>query len=964
MGEKEKTRGKFLILDGHSLAYRAFFALPLELQTKKGLHTNVVLGFTRMLLRMLQDESPDYLIVTFDYPAPTFRHQAYSQYKATREKTPGEMTEQMPLVKEILQAFKISFIELEGYEADDLIGTFAVKGEEAGLDTFIVTADADAYQLLSPKVKVLITRKGISQLEIFSIESLQEKYGLTPGQWIDFKALKGDSSDNIPGVPGIGEKRAMQLLKEYGSLDEVLRHVNDIPGKVGKSLSAYTRQALVSKDLVTIQKDVPLDLVIEACRLQTPDWQNLYKIFRALEFNNIIDKIPELAKLKGGSAAKAEANDDGAGRFQQAALWVENGNGYFVKHSGEKQQSGRPERPDNADDRQATSAAEAADVAADVKEKPGNKGYSLLQVNDVGDLQQLIKKLKEVHTVTFLPDTLSPRENDSFPGLFCAAEGKEIYYIPLNEQDRMPSGEVLGLLKPVFENPEQLLLVHDLKLLLKYLMGNGINLKCALFDTLLAAYLLEPERPAYPLSLLYEEYEGLSLPEPEKGVGEEQARKERLHFLALCTLKLIDLQETLLAGLEARKLKGLYFKLELPLVRVLAKMELRGIDVRKDVLEELACGMEKSMAELEKEIMKLAGMEFNLNSPRQLSNVLFEHLKLPVIRRIKTGCSTDARVLQELSVYHPVVEKILEYRMLSKLKTTYLEGLKPLISPAGKIHTTFNQTVTATGRLSSKDPNLQNIPVRLEEGRRLRNAFTPSHADNLLLAADYSQIELRIMAHLSQDTGLLDAFRKDQDIHTRTAAEVFNVSLAEVTSKMRSSAKAVNFGIIYGISDYGLSQGLHISRAEAGKYIKSYFERYPGVKNYAEECIHEARGKGYVTTVMNRRRYLKDINHRNYARRSFAERMARNTPIQGSAADIIKAAMISIDCLLEERGFQAAMLLQVHDELIFDIPRHELDEVSVKVKSLMESVLPLSVPLKVDLRVGRDWYHLEPVSGG
>ncbi len=367
------------------------------------------------------------------------------------------------------------------------------------------------------------------------------------------------------------------------------------------------------------------------------------------------------------------------------------------------------------------------------------------------------------------------------------------------------------------------------------------------------------------------------------------------------------------------------------------------------------------MLKLEKEIMELAGTEFNLNSPKQLSAVLFEHLKLPVIRRIKTGYSTDARVLQELAVYHPVVEKILEYRMLSKLKTTYLEGLRPLISPAGKIHTTFNQTVTATGRLSSKDPNLQNIPVRLEEGRRLRNAFTPSRDDNLLLAADYSQIELRIMAHLSQDAGLLDAFQKGQDIHTRTAAEVFNVTLAGVTPVMRNRAKAVNFGIIYGISDYGLSQGLHISRAEAKEYIKSYFERYPGVKKYAEECINEARDRGYVTTVMNRRRYLKDINHRNHARRSFAERMARNTPIQGSAADIIKAAMLAIDRSLGERGFQAAMLLQVHDELIFDVPRRELEEVSVKVKGLMEGVLPLSVPLKVDLKVGRDWYHLEPI---
>lgn len=945
---KSNTGGKFLIMDGHSLAYRAFFALPLELQTKKGLHTNAALGFTRMLLRLLEDESPDYLLVTFDYPAPTFRHQVYSQYKATREKTPEEMTEQIPFIKEILRAFNIAFVEFEGYEADDLIGTFAVKGEEAGLDTFIVTADADAYQLLSSKVKVLITRKGISQLEVFSVESLQEKYGLTPEQWIDFKALKGDSSDNIPGVPGIGEKRALHLLKEYGSLNEAIRCVNDIPGKVGKSLSAYTQQALAGRDLVTIRKNVPLDLGIEDCRCKTPDWQSLYRIFRTLEFNNIIKTIPELSKLRKEFEGEKKTKGEGINNFfQQSVLWdVEEGrdSGKFLPDNGPRHEGIEGEETIPGTDRRGV---------------PGR----LFKIADPDALQVLIKKIKEADAFALLPDNIPHRESGFFSGLFCALPQGKVYYIPLSEREAVSPGRVLNELKPVLENPDGLLLTHDLKPLMKYLLKNGVNLRCPFFDTLLAAYLLEPERPAYPLSLLYEEYEGLSLPEPDKGVEEDRAKKERFYFLSLCVRHLFALKETLLAGLEVRGLKDLFFKLELPLVRVLAKMELRGINVREDVLERLAAGIEKSMVLLEEEIMELAGIKFNLNSPKQLSKVLFEHLKLPVIRRIKTGYSTDARVLQELSSYHPIIGKILEYRMLSKLKTTYLEGLRPLIT-SGKIHTTFNQTVTATGRLSSKDPNLQNIPIRLEEGRRLRNAFTPSGDGNLLLAADYSQIELRIMAHLSRDSGLLDAFRKDQDIHTRTAAKVFNVSLEEVTPEMRSRAKAVNFGIIYGISDYGLSQGLHISRAEAREYIKNYFERYPGVKNYIDECINEAREKGYVTTVMKRRRYLKDINHRNYSRRSFAERMARNTPIQGSAADIIKAAMIAIDKYLEEQGMQAAMLLQVHDELIFDVPRNELDEIAPKVKSLMENVLPLSVPLKVDLKVGRDWYHLEPITGG
>jgi DNA polymerase-1 len=464
---------------------------------------------------------------------------------------------------------------------------------------------------------------------------------------------------------------------------------------------------------------------------------------------------------------------------------------------------------------------------------------------------------------------------------------------------------------------------------------------------------------------MFEEYLGLPIREPEKGLPEEETARQRAHFLGTCARHLFALRETLLGGLEARRLKDLFFNLELPLVGVLAKMELRGIRVREDIWDKLAAEMDESMALLEKEIMELAGEEFNLNSPRQLSYILFEKLKLPVIRRIKTGYSTDARVLQELSAIHPVAAKIMEYRTVAKLKTTYLEGLRPLINPeTGKIHTTFNQTVTATGRLSSKDPNLQNIPVRLEEGRRLRQAFIPSSEDSLLLSADYSQIELRIMAHLSRDPNLMDAFLKDQDIHSRTAAEVFNVSLEEVTPLMRNRAKAVNFGIIYGISDYGLSQDLQIPRAEARKYIENYFNRYTGVKRYVDECIKMARENGYVTTVMDRRRYLPDINHSNYSRRSFAERIARNMPVQGSAADIIKSAMLSIDREFEKKGLRAAMLLQVHDELIFEVPPEELDEVAARVKNLMEGVFPLAVPLKVDLKVGRDWYHLDPLEGG
>lgn len=925
--EEKKGEGKFLILDGHSLAYRAFYALPLGLKTKKGLHTNAILGFTNMLLRLLKNEHPQYLVTTFDYPAPTFRHRSYSAYKATREKTPAELKEQVPLIKEILKAFNIIIFEVEGYEADDLIGTFAVQGEKAGLAPFIVTADADAYQLLSSRTKILITRKGITKLEEFNLEKMQELYGITPRQWVDFKALKGDSSDNIPGVPGIGEKRALQLIKEYGSLEEIIEHSSDIPGKVGKNLKLYAQQALLSKELATIRNDVPVKLQVEECRYRKADSEALYKIFKELEFNSLLEKIPEFSEFKKSSGEQS---------IKQHTLFADD---YLLKED-------KPSEP----------VSGAAD---------GLIGESIFFLTDVEDLKHLCRSLQKAEEFVILSDQDTRSKKSFLGGMAFAVKEGEVFYLPFNNRKVLAPARVFQKLREIMEDTRKTLITHDLKPLLKQLAQSGIKPDCSFFDTLLAAYLIEADRPAYHLPVMFEEYLGFSVPEPEKGLPEEELARQKARYLSACARHLFALKETLLIGLKDRSLKDLFLKIELPLVWVLAKMELRGIKVREDVWDKLAAEMDESMSLLEKEIMELAGEDFNLNSPRQLSYILFEKLKLPVVRRIKTGFSTDARVLQELSASHPIVAKIMEYRTVAKLKSTYLEGLRPLINPeTGKIHTTFNQTVTATGRLSSRDPNLQNIPVRLEEGRRLRQAFVPSDEGSLLLSADYSQIELRIMAHLSRDPNLVDAFLKDQDIHTRTAAEVFNVPLEEVTPLMRNRAKAVNFGIIYGISDYGLSQDLQISRAEARKYIENYFARYTGVKRYVEECIKTAREKGYVTTVMDRRRYLPDINHPNFSRRSFAERIARNTPIQGSAADIIKSAMLSIDKWLEENGFKAAMLLQVHDELIFEVPHEELDKVAAGIKSLMEGVFPLTVPLKVDLKVGRDWYHLVPLEGG
>ncbi len=918
MPQEREKKPTFYLLDGHSLAYRAFFALPLELATKQGLHTGAVLGFSNMLMRLKKDESPDYLAVAFDYPSFTFRHQKYDKYKATREKTPPEMSEQLPLIKDLLRAFRIPYFEKEGYEADDLIGTFARIGEEEGLQTVIVTADADVYQLLSPTVKVLITRKGISNLVEITPERLFDDFGLTPGQWIDFKALKGDSSDNVPGVPGIGEKRALQLLQKFSSLDELLLRRREVAGKLGESLDRHVDLALLSKELVTIDRQVPLDFSLEECRTSIPDTEALRHLFSYLEFNSLLKRIREFAGTDADSPGENKRGIPGETKQGQISLLQE-------------------------------SAWEEPRILS----KSGDQAKYL---------GRLAKAPAFVVLLSLQKESLPPFKNVC-RGMVFSLDGERPVYILLKD-DLPVTGQFQGMLSKIFEDPSGSLITHDLKVLLKYLLNNGISLKRSAFDTLLAAYLLEADKPGYQLPLLLEEYLGREVGRLGKKLSGEEKEKQKLRLLAQCAGGLFPLQGTLKTNLQLRRLGDLFVNLELPLAPVLAKMELRGIEVDGKVLRELAAEMEAEILLLEKEITAMAGQTFNLNSPQQLSHILFEKLKLPVVRKTKTGYSTDARVLQELSAFHPIANLLYEYRTITKIKNTYLKGLLPFIDKkTGRIHTTFNQAVTATGRLSSSDPNLQNIPVKLESGRRLRRAFVPSDS-NILLAADYSQIELRIMAHLSQDASLIDAFRNGEDIHLRTAAEVFGVSADQVTPEMRNRAKAVNFGIIYGISDYGLSQDLQITRAEAGQYIKQYFQRYPGVERYIKDCISAAREQGFVSTVMGRRRYIQDINHTNFSRRSFAERMARNTPVQGSAADIIKAAMLAIDGELEKGQLGAFMLLQVHDELIFEVTPGDLKKTGLMVQERMEGVFPLSVPLKVDLKTGKDWYNLSPWKEG
>ncbi len=915
----EQQGERFFILDGHSLAYRAFFALPLELTTKEGLHTNAVLGFTNMLLRLLKDEKPGYLAAAFDYPAANFRHYLYEEYKATRQKTPPEMSEQLPLIKEILTAYNIPCFELEGFEADDIIGACVRAARKAGMEAVIVTADADAFQLLEEGVKILITRRGISQVEWYDATKLQADYGISARQWVDFKALKGDSSDNIPGIPGVGEKKALQLLQEYGSLEEIIRCSGKIKGKLGENIAAFAEQALLGKKLITINSDLPLTFSLRDCRYRGPDRQTLMAVLRRLELNSIINSLNSMLPAE-------DMVQTGLFPAETGALNHTSGAGGRVSGS-----LANPRFP--------------------------------LYLNSKADLIEIRSKIEQGEAFALLPyaDGASAPGSDPAGVIFSSPAGT--YYLSFNK-GQVGRDELWHLLGPLLENPAKILITHDFKPLYKSIFKAGIEPKCRVFDTMLAAYLLHPERPTYdPLSLC-DDFCATSLLASAKEGEKTEAKKADPGVWAVCCSMLPQLKKRFLALLQEQEMDKLYYELELPLVKVLARMELRGITVRREVLSRLAEEMQTLLSFLEQEIVELAGEKFNLNSPKQLGFILFEKLGLPVVRRIKTGYSTDARTLQELAGCHPIVEKLLQYRTVSKLINTYLDGLPPLINPAtGRIHTTFNQTVTATGRLSSSEPNLQNIPIRYAEGRRLREAFTVSCAGNLLLAADYSQIELRILAHLSGDENLLDAFRKDQDIHTRTAADIFNVEMEAVTPKMRNAAKAVNFGIIYGISDYGLARDLRISRSEAKQFIHAYFQRYSGIESYLNRCLALAREQGFVTTLMNRRRYLPDINHANHNRRSFAERVARNTPIQGSAADMIKAAMIAIDRELEARCFAAAMLLQVHDELIFELPAQELNEVASCVKGLMEGVISLSVPLKVDLKVGRDWYHLDPWKG-
>lgn len=854
-----------IAIDGNSLLHRAFYAMPL-LSNKKGVYTNAIFGFMNMLIRLKKDYEPCSLILAFDRKAPTFRHKAYKDYKATRQKAPEELVPQFDLIKDLARLLEIPTYELDGYEADDILGSLAKVADDNKQPLMIITGDKDELQLVSDYTSVLLTIRGISETKRYDKQLLMDEYGLTPEQFVDMKGLMGDSSDNIPGVKGIGQKTAIKLLKEYGSLENVLDNIGNLSGKkLKENLTIYRHHALLSKDLATIRRDVPLEFNLPNQPYDYPSSSGLKQFLLDLELNTIIEKLD-----------------------------LES-----VKASGDKKEKQRKKTLNNI------SSEDELIVFLELLFK--QKQIALA----IGEHLSISWNKDTTYRINFKNDLLG---------------------------DGIDYHKALNILKPFFESEEIKKLVHDAKSWILELAKEGIAIKGISFDTMIGAYLLDPTKSKYEPDRLLYDYTGIDTS-------------------IIDGADLLLLAEAILSKLKELDMEDLYYKIEHPLIEVLADMELTGFKLDRERLRELDLYFTKEQSRLTDEITSLAGQDFNLNSPKQLGEILFEKLGLPVQKKTKTGYSTNIDVLEALQGTHPIIEKIIEYRQVAKIKSTYVDGLIPLISSKDdRIHSSFNQTVTATGRISSTDPNLQNIPVKLETGRRIRQAFISSGPDYTLVAADYSQIELRVLAHISADPTLIDSFVKRQDIHRRTAAEIFNVPMTKVTDEQRERAKAVNFGIIYGISDFGLSRNLKISREEAKHYIDSYLDRYPKIKEYMEQIVEFGKTNGYVKTLYNRRRNLPELMSRNYNTRSFGERIALNMPIQGTAADIIKLSMISVYNELKSKGLQSKLILQVHDELIIDAYKPELDIVIELLKNKMENVVDLSVPLIVEIATADNWY--------
>ena len=881
---------KILLVDGHSIINRAFYGVT-DLTNSEGLHTNAIYGFLNTLFKVLEEEKPDYLTVAFDVKAPTFRHQMYDAYKGTRKPMPAELHEQVPVLKDVLHAMGIATMEKAGLEADDLLGTVAKRSEALGMEVTVLSGDRDLLQLATEHIRIRLpkTKGGVTETENYNTQDVIDRYQVTPLQIIELKALMGDSADNIPGVPGIGEKTATNLIVQYGNIENAYAHVEEIkPNRAKNALQEHYDMAVMSKALATINIDCDYDYDWDMAKLGNIYTQEAYALIKRLEFKNMLSRFQ----------VDAPANDKIEKTFRM--------------------------------------------------------------IEDFGEADQVLNKAAAALRLAFAIH----REGDEILSLSLTLSEKETYVIPV--AGFVTADWLLGRLGEIFAKVPEIATLK-LKEELKCLAAHGVNVdkeqQGAFLDAEIAAYLLNPLKDSYAYEELAREYAGLTIPSYAELFGKDKLTKvleEKTGAFRIyggySSYVLYQSMPVLLAHLQETGMEDLYRTMEMPLVWTLFGMEQEGVRVDAQALKSYGDELAVRIGELETRIYKEAGETFNINSPKQLGVILFDKMGLKGGKKIKTGYSTSAEVLEKLAPECPFVADILEYRQLTKLKSTYADGLTAYIGPDERIHTTFQQTITATGRLSSVEPNLQNIPIRMELGRQIRKVFIPKDGC-VLVDADYSQIELRVLAHMSGDENLIHAYREAQDIHRLTASQVFHIPFDEVTDLQRRNAKAVNFGIVYGISSFGLSQDLSISRKEAQEYIQKYFETYPKIKEFLDSCVTEAKEKGYARTMFGRRRPMPELKSSNFMQRSFGERVAMNAPIQGTAADIIKIAMIRVDQRLKAEGLKSRLLLQVHDELLLEASTEELDAVEQILSEEMEGAAELSVPLEIDMKQGENWYE-------
>jgi DNA polymerase-1 len=950
---------RLMLLDGFGLVYRGYFALP-PLTTSKGELVNGVFGFCSIVLRGIQDLQPDYVAVAFDLSGPTFRHEQYADYKATRTRMPDDLAAQFPKVREVVKALRIPVYELQGYEADDVIGTLAVQAEARDVETTIVSVDLDMLQLVSDRTRLMTTRSGVENTVIYDPARIWERFGLRPDQMIDYKALKGDPTDNIPGVPGVGEKTAAKLVAEFGGLEALYERIAEVrPEKLREKLIEHRDQVFAGRDLTTIVRDLPVSLDLEAARLSDYDRDTVLRLFREYEFRTLIERLPAMSGETAEAKIRALRDVATSGSVPAAKVGSERPAGWG---------SGRPIRAGSlgGDGLQLTLDFDAVSGATAAARRDGRGAaerfddlrtalaatiadpvrIEVLGGEQLAALDSWLSRQASIGAAVVFDDP-RPRRGTELAFAIASGDGRVV---------AAAGPEDAGALRRLVEAREIPIVAHEAKPILGARFAANLDatpLPVA-FDTQIAAYILNAALRSQSIADVVAERLDLVLPPPKE--------LDPVHRAGLEGLAALAVRDPLSRALEEAGLERLYREVELPLIPVLARMEAVGIAVDLDALAVLDREFGQEIARLEREIYDAVGHEFTIGSPKQLGEVLFGELQLPKGRRTKTGYSTDATVLEELVDVHPVIQPVLDWRIYTKLRSTYVEALPSLIAQDGRLHTTFHQAVAATGRLSSSDPNLQNIPIRTPLGRRIRHAFVAGSPNTVLVAADYSQIELRIIAHVSGDEHLRDAFARGADIHRETAARVLRKDPEAVTADERSMAKMVNFGLAYGMSDFGLSTRAGITRQEAQEFINSYFAAYSGISYYMLHIKDTARRQGFVTTLLGRKRQIPELHASNPALRGAGERMAINMPIQGTAADIVKIAMIRLARRLQADGFRAQILLQVHDELLLEVPRDEVDRLVPILRDVMEAALPLDVPLTVDIKAGDDWESMAPVS--